>query len=282
MFAGLFAVVRHSYVAVAYDYLPTTYFSILERAGGGGGGGGGRGGGGGGGGGTSSSARRARGSGGSMPLWLMILLGTIFGGLIFFVIFMFVRSRKKAKADFAGSAGEKSKFAGQPPPGPQELAILVGTIREHDGAFDESRFLKLADETFFKVQESWTERQASSARPLMTDACFADHEKRINEFLAKNEKNVLEGLEVSSTAIMFIESDKQTDTITVRFNAQCADYTVNVESGEVVSGNMAVGAWVEDWVFMRIRPDYLAGGGPAPSGGLEADWRLARMDEVMG
>ncbi|RIK07017.1 MAG: hypothetical protein DCC49_10865 [Acidobacteria bacterium] len=217
-----------------------------------------------------------------MPLWLMILLGTIFGGLIFFAIFMFVRSRKKSKEALGASAGETSKYAGQAPPEPEVLAGQVAAIREHDAAFDEGRFLKWAEETFFKVQESWTERQASGARALMTDACFADHERRIGELLAKNEKNELDALAVSGTAIMGIESDKQTDTITVRFNAQCADYTVNAETGEVVRGNKAVGAWVEDWVFMRARPDYLAGGGEMPAGGLETNWRLARIDEVMG
>lgn len=279
----MFGVVRQVYIAAAYDYAPTIYFSILKRAGGGGGGGGGRSGGGGGGGGSGGPTRmRGRGLGSGMPLWLMILLGVTIGGVVFLVIFLIVRSRKKAKRAVAESAGMTSKFAGQPPPSPEELAKQVAAIREHDGAFDDSRFVKWAEETFFKVQESWTERQAGAVRELMGDACFADHEKHINEFLAKNQKNVLEDLAVTGAAIMAIQFDKKNDTVTVRFNAQCADYAVNVDTGELVTGSKAVGAFVEDWVFERMRPDHVAGGGEPPGGGLDSSWRLMRIDSVSG
>lgn len=272
-------------VAAVYDYGPRVYFEILARAGGGGGGGGGRGGSSGGGssGGGSSGGRRFRGPGGGrMPLWLIVLLVALFGGIIFLVIFMLVRSRKRNKLAAAGEAGGVSKYANKPVPDPAELAPTMAKLREHDGGFDEARFLGSAQEAFMKVQASWTGLNSEDARPLMGEACFTHHETRINEFIAKHEKNALDDLEITEKKIMGILVHKDRDEITVRFNAQGADYAINTETGDVVRGNKFVGTWVEDWQFERVRPDLLASGGKSPAGGLDANWRITRIDEVAG
>lgn len=116
-------------------------------------------------------------------------------------------------------------------------------------------------------------------KPLMTGACCAVHEERINGFLAGNEKIFLNRLAVICTDIIFVESDNQVDTVAVRLNAQCSDCSIYVGTGKVVTGSKAVVVRDEDRVFKFLPPDYLACGGTLLFSGLGANWRLACNDE---
>ncbi|HET6794792.1 MAG TPA: transporter [Acidimicrobiales bacterium] len=183
----------------------------------------------------------------------------------------------------------------------------LAAIKAHDPAFEEASFLSGAERSFFLVQKAWSERQPDLSRQVMADAIWAQHKSQIEGYVDSHKRNVLEDLAVGSARIVAATSDQSLDTVTVRFNAACADYDVDDRSGKIVRGDRDVRQWSEDWLFQRsssatTRSDggTLAQKCPNCGAPLEADvsgtcpycrqmvmggqydWVLSRIDQVPG
>ncbi|MDQ6782517.1 MAG: TIM44-like domain-containing protein [Actinomycetota bacterium] len=183
----------------------------------------------------------------------------------------------------------------------------LGSIVEHDPAFDREAFLDAAQRAFFVVQEAWTDRKPEISRQVMADGLWQQHRVQIKGYQDERKRNVLGDLAVGNMDFIAAHSDASYDTITVRVRAACSDYDVADDSGKVIRGNKRVGEWAEDWTFQRsskamtnasggtlslkcpncgapLNVD-LAGVCPycrAPVMSGEYDWVLARISQVPG
>jgi predicted lipid-binding transport protein (Tim44 family) len=132
--------------------------------------------------------------------------------------------------------------------GPSGLAA----IQAHDPAFNEATFLADVERAFFTVEEAWTELKPDMSRQVMADGVWQQHQAQIEGYQHNGTRNVLEGLALGKATVLTASSDQNSDTITVRLLAACADYDVEVASGKVIRGNKHdMSQWQEDWTFQR-------------------------------
>lgn len=105
-----------------------------------------------------------------------------------------------------------------------------------------------------ELQDAWTARDWSRARPLETDALFQNHRYWIDEYLRQGLRNVVGEFRIDNIEIAKVTSDAFYDAITVRLYASGCDYTQEEKTGKVVSGfTTQRRQWSEYWTFIRGR-----------------------------
>ena len=202
------------------------------------------------------------GMGGSgMGILPLLILGFI--GYMFYKKFV-SRPRGSSSPGFQpppSSGGNPLSGFGQssdatPPPVPpvQEQTIDDGLnqIRQADPGFDPSYFKEIASDVFFKIQAGWMRRDLSSHGHLLGDTLAKEYEGHFAEMRAKGEINKLESIAIRKVEIVDAGSDGREDFITVLFTANLLDYTVDENSGDVISGSMTEPVkFAERWTWAR-------------------------------
>jgi len=127
----------------------------------------------------------------------------------------------------------------------------LGAITAADPAFDRAAFLSRVEEAFIRLQRAWQDRDLASARPYMGAGLYLSWQTQIDQLILLHKKNILENLEVLGTTFASAAHGSRFDHITVRVDAQAADYEVDDRSGAVVFGSRSVEEFVEYWTFER-------------------------------
>lgn len=160
---------------------------------------------------------------------------------------------------------------GSSPDAPAGSAIRAGidALVERDPSFAVEPFLASCTETFEVAQRAWTEREPELTRAVFQPEIWEDHRRQIQQFVADEKRNVIDGLAVDDVVVVAVGREHDLDSITVRFFARCADYDVDLSVAEpvIVRGTTKVEVWAEDWVFQR----------PAAERG---GWLLARIEQL--
>jgi len=156
--------------------------------------------------------------------------------------------------------GVPARFQGAPLPGSDQTAMDASggdvsagleSIRAHDPAFDENAFLARVERVFFVVQQAWMQCNPMMSRQVMADGIWQQHRAQIENYVARGQHNVLDGLAIGNAQLTAAHTDATFDTVTVRIRAASADYDVDDKTGHVVRGNRDVQEWQEDWLFQR-------------------------------
>jgi len=143
-----------------------------------------------------------------------------------------------------------------PPPVPpireQTLDDGLDQIRQADPGFDPAYFKEIASDVFFKVQAGWMRRDLSAHGHLLGDTLAKEYEDHFAEMRAKGELNKLESIAIRKVEIVDAGSDGREDFVTVLFTANLLDYTVDENSGDVISGSMTEPVkFAERWTWAR-------------------------------
>jgi len=202
-------------------------------------------------------------------LWSLLPLlflghGTGFGGLIAFLIVLYVvkQLRRGASTSFGsildgGSAPAPGMPVGQVLDVPvrtfnQDAAAEgIAAIKAKDPNFDERAFLDRAQTSFFKVQQAWAARNQDVARECMSDALYERHKMQTDQLIANHQIDVLENIVIGNAHIMSASAGAAFDSITVAFTASMTDYTVDESTRKVVDGNQFRQTFTEFWTFIR-------------------------------
>jgi predicted lipid-binding transport protein (Tim44 family) len=126
----------------------------------------------------------------------------------------------------------------------------VIAIRAHDPAFDENVFLAQVQRLFFAVLEAWTAVTPALSQGVMASLIWEEQKAQIATYANKGWRNVLGRLTFTSAVVAGALSDSGFDTVTVRVNANSADYDVDA-GGAVIRGDAHPWDWTEDWIFQR-------------------------------
>jgi hypothetical protein len=217
------------------------------------------------------------GDDGGDGLWSLLPLlflghGTGFGGLVAFlvVLYVFKQLRRGASGGFGGGLGGGlgAILDGGAPPAPgmpvgQVLDVPVhhfnqdaaadgiAAIKAKDQNFDERAFLDRAQTSFFKVQQAWAARNQDLARECMSDALYERHKMQTDQLIANHQIDVLENIVIGNAHIMSASAGAAFDSITVAFTASMTDYTVDEGTRKVVDGNQFRQTFTEFWTFIR-------------------------------
>ena len=126
----------------------------------------------------------------------------------------------------------------------------VSAIRFHDPAFDENVFLAQVQRLFFAVLEAWTSLKPPLSQGVMASLIWEEQKAQIAAYRDSGWRNVLSKLTFTSAVVAGALSDTGFDTVTVRINANSADYDVDAD-GAVIRGDTNPWDWTEDWIFQR-------------------------------
>lgn len=184
-----------------------------------------------------------------------------FGGIIcLLIVILVVVALVMAKRSGGGTAnfltsGYDSSMDEPPPPPPipQEAPgtrEALAAIDERDPAFDEQVFLNQANNAYYLVQKAWVDQQPALSRKVMADAIWTRHRQQIEAMIQAGKRNVLEDLNVATTTTVAATTDKNIDSITVRFYTVGRDYDIDAQA-KMVGGDRTLRGWQEDWVFQR-------------------------------
>ena len=130
-----------------------------------------------------------------------------------------------------------------------KLAGVVA-IQAHDPGFDENVFLAQVQRLFFGALEAWTELKPALSQGVMASLIWEEQKTQIAAYRERGWRNVLSKLTFTSAVVAGAVSDTGFDTVTVRINANSADYDVDA-GGNVIRGDTQPWDWTEDWIFQR-------------------------------
>ena len=136
-----------------------------------------------------------------------------------------------------------------------------------DRGFDPNRFLKSAQDLFFKIQGAWNRQDTVTLGSFCGPELMRTWEQELADLRARGQKNRMENIALSSSEITEPWTETGQDYITVRFQANLLDYTVDEKNGAVVAGSNSEPVEFEEfWTFSRAV-------GPNP-------WKLAAVQQA--
>jgi len=136
-----------------------------------------------------------------------------------------------------------------------------------DRSFDPNRFLKSAQDLFFKVQGAWNRQDAAALGSLCMSELMQTWQKELANLRSRGQKNRMDNIALRSSEITEAWTETGQDYITVRLQANLLDYTVDEKSGAVVGGSDSEPVEFEEfWTFSRPV-------GPNP-------WKLAAVQQA--
>ena len=121
-----------------------------------------------------------------------------------------------------------------------------------DRSFDPDRFLKTAQDIFFKVQGAWNKQDTAALHSLCGSELMQTWDQELNGLRTRGQQNKMENIALRESEITEAWTENGQDYITVRLHANLLDYTVDQKSGNVVSGNNSEPIEFEEyWTFSR-------------------------------
>lgn len=138
----------------------------------------------------------------------------------------------------------------QAPPAFDELDFT--SVRILDPAFDPARFVKSAQDIFFKAQAAWSRQDAAMLASLCTPELARSWEQELVEFRSRGQRNCIENIALRGTEITEVWTENGQDYIMLRFEADLLDYTIDEKSGQVINGSKADPVDFEEfWTLTR-------------------------------
>jgi predicted lipid-binding transport protein (Tim44 family) len=198
------------------------------------------------------------GMGGGIGVFEILLIGA----LLFGIYWYFKKRRQTALADryyqssvetvepsyqtSYGSTGEPKRE--------EEWDVDKGLsyIRQMDPSFDQKRFIDASSDQFFKIQGAWANRDMSGVRNILTEEMCRIIQGDAERLKSEKKVNRLDNIAVRSVDIVEAWQESGKDFVTVRFNANLLDYTIDETTGQVMSGSKADPVKFEEyWTFTR-------------------------------
>jgi predicted lipid-binding transport protein (Tim44 family) len=147
------------------------------------------------------------------------------------------------------------------------LARGVEQLRVLDSHFDPAQFCDHAMDFFFRLQAAWSARDVSSLQSQCTSDVLGQLQRDLDQLRQGRLSNRVENIAVRTCELTEAWQETGQDFVTVYFYANCLDYDVHEETGEVVRGSKTEpGKFEEFWTFTR----------PAGNG----SWKLSAITQA--
>ena len=121
-----------------------------------------------------------------------------------------------------------------------------------DSSFDPSKFLKSAQDNFFKIQGAWNKQDITALRTLCGGELMKSWEDELAQHKLRGQRNRMDNIALRDSEITEVWTESGEDFITVRLHANLLDFTVDEKSGKVVNGSDSDPVEFEEfWTFSR-------------------------------
>jgi predicted lipid-binding transport protein (Tim44 family) len=183
----------------------------------------------------------------------------LLGGLGYFLYRKF-RSPAAASSGFGSMQYQNSQPYTQytPASAPAQEAPAINDQIDYrsltlmDRSFDPDRFLKTAQDLFFKVQGAWNKQDTTVLSSLCGTELMQNWQEELSQQRARGQQNRMENIALQESEVSEAWTENGADFITVRLHANLLDYTVDTKTGDVVSGSNSDPIKFEEyWTFTR-------------------------------
>ena len=165
-----------------------------------------------------------------------------------------------ARADGANTALEDLPGAQDAQRGLTEVGTVVA-------GFDAVRFPEEAMDIFFRIQAAWARRDLDPVRGLLATEVHRELQRDLDTLKAEGKLNRLENVAVRRSEIREAWVEAGSAFVTIHFLANLLDYTVEEQTGRLLSGNRETPVKFEEcWTFVH------------PAGG--SSWQLTAIQQV--
>jgi predicted lipid-binding transport protein (Tim44 family) len=121
-----------------------------------------------------------------------------------------------------------------------------------DRSFEPARFLKTAQDIFFKVQGAWNKQDTAALNALCGAGLMQTWQEEIDNLRVRGQQNRMENIALRESEITEAWTEDGADFITVRLHANLLDYTIDAKTGTVVEGSNSEPVEFEEyWTFTR-------------------------------
>ncbi len=135
-----------------------------------------------------------------------------------------------------------------------QAKALAELIAQQDKVWDLNHIKARIEETYFKVQIAWRERDQEIAKEYMSERLYTKHKLQTDDLIRNKKINMLEQINLNEAMIVEIldYTDDSKDAFWVLIKGQMVDYMLDEESGEVIRGSTTVSEDFEElWRFKR-------------------------------
>jgi predicted lipid-binding transport protein (Tim44 family) len=187
----------------------------------------------------------------------------LLGGIGYFIYYLITKRRRQQAEALQGGAYQSSMtettlqppyYEEQSPPQAIEWDLDTGLkhIEQFDPLFTEEKFKDQSMDNFFKIQGAWADRDLSTVKHLLTAEMFGLLQEDVEKMRRDGQINRLQNIAVREVNLTEAWQESGQDYLTVRIYATLLDYTVNEQTGEVVSGSKVDPVKFEEyWTFTR-------------------------------
>jgi len=131
---------------------------------------------------------------------------------------------------------------------------LLQKLASLDNNWDLDNIKRQVEKVYFKVQESWMQRNQDIAKDFMSERLYEKHKLQTDQMISQNRKNILKQLNLKEAKIVEIADyeDDSKDRIWVHIKGSMIDYIVDDRTNKVISGDkFEVEKFSELWKFVR-------------------------------
>lgn len=139
----------------------------------------------------------------------------------------------------------------------QSKAIL-SKIQQIDTVWNTDSIKARVEETFFKVQSAWMEKNQDIAKDYVTTRLYTKHKLQTDQLLKLGRTNIMENISLSSISIVEVTdfNDDAKDAFVVYIQGSMIDYVIDDVSHKVIEGVKESTDFSELWKFKRINNNW--------------------------
>ena len=113
----------------------------------------------------------------------------------------------------------------------------IGEYKTLDPSFDEDELVQHLSNWYVQMQNAWTDKKIDGLRPMFTDSLFAQLERGVQAHVRKHETNYVDKISVMNVKLNGYRQANGEDEIWATLQTRITDYTLNDDTGELVSGD---------------------------------------------
>ncbi|MBK1809741.1 Tim44 domain-containing protein [Clostridium sp. YIM B02505] len=131
---------------------------------------------------------------------------------------------------------------------------VIKDLSKSDDNWNYKNIKREIEETFYKVQTAWMERDQDLAKEYMSEELYTKHRTQTEWMKIKKQKNILKGITLLGASPIGVEDHEgiDKDIIWVHIKAKSQDYIIDEETNEVIEGKARRYVQFEEyWKFIR-------------------------------
>lgn len=130
---------------------------------------------------------------------------------------------------------------------------LMKILDDKDEAWKYENVQKQVEKAYFILQKAWTNQELNKAKEYISKKLYDRYQSKIEWMQIRNQKNILKKISLIDASPISINDDEDDskDYIWYYIEGSMIDYTINVDTKEIVDGENIKTRFIEYWKFGR-------------------------------